>query len=266
MAGMKKQSSFLPVFFLFLILSTLVIFLSQERFLFGINFFQNALFPIEGVLFQVVHVPSGWFVDNKVAQLEAENRALIQKLVAMQKLQQDNAALFDQFQTTTIPSSRLLPATVIGEPEFIPGLTTAETMTLNKGKADGVHVGSTIVYKTNLIGLVTKTSDHASLVTLVSNKATSFTVKTSKTSAQGVLKGQGNGVMIMGNVLLPDTLRQNDIVLTNGSEDINGNGFPPGLIVGKIISVDKNPSSLYQSASVESLVNFSRLSTVFVME
>lgn len=266
MVGIKKQSSFLSVFFLFLILSAIVIFLSQERLLFGINFFQDTVFPVEGILFQVVHIPSGWFVDDKVAQLEEENRALIQKLVAMQKLQQDNAALFDQFQTTTIPSTRLLPATVIGEPEFIPGLTIAETMTINKGKADGVYVGSTIVYKTNLIGMVTQTADHASLVTLVSNKATSFTVKTSKTSAQGVLKGQGNGVMVMGNVLLSEMLRQNDVVLTNGSEDINGRGFPPGLIVGKIISVDKNPSALYQSASVETLVNFNKLSTVFVMQ
>lgn len=70
--------------------------------------------------------------------------------------------------------------------------------------------------------------------------------------------------MILDNVLLSETLKVGDVVLTNGDIDQNGKGLPPDLIVGKITSVDKNPSALFQKADVVSFVDFSKLSTLFV--
>jgi rod shape-determining protein MreC len=67
------------------------------------------------------------------------------------------------------------------------------------------------------------------------------------------------------NVVLSEKLEKDDLVRTKGDVDERGQGFPPDLIVGKIISVNKQPSALFQSAEVKSLVDFSRLSTVFVI-
>lgn len=257
---MQKRQNVLPVFGIFLVLSLFVFFILGK-----VTFFSSPLFALQGGIFQLIHVPSNLFADKKTNNLEAKNQDLMAQLAKLQQLEQDNAALRDQFQTTTIPAQHLVPAEVIGDPQFIPGVSNPEVLILNKGKADGVVVGDTVVYKTNLIGSITQITNHASLVTLASNKATSFTAKTSVTNAQGVLNGQGNGVMVLGNVVLAEKLQVEDTVVTGGSQDISGKGIPPGLIVGKIISVDKNPSSLYQSASVQSLVDVAKLSTVFVM-
>jgi cell shape-determining protein MreC len=53
--------------------------------------------------------------------------------------------------------------------------------------------------------------------------------------------------------------------LTNGDITLSGSGFPPDLVVGKITSVEKKPSSLFQKAEVESFINFSKITAVFVI-
>jgi cell shape-determining protein MreC len=55
------------------------------------------------------------------------------------------------------------------------------------------------------------------------------------------------------------------LVLTNGDVGLNGSGFPPDLIVGKITSIEKKPSALFQKAEVESFLDFSKITAVFVI-
>ena len=71
--------------------------------------------------------------------------------------------------------------------------------------------------------------------------------------------------MVLDNVVLSDTIENTDLVETKGDVDANGNGYPPHLIVGKILSVNKKTSALFQSALVGSLVDVSKLDVVFVM-
>ena len=66
------------------------------------------------------------------------------------------------------------------------------------------------------------------------------------------------------NVVLSDKLTVSDLVLTKGDIDL-GRGYPPDLIVGKIVSVDKKASSLFQSAQVISLVDITRVPIVFII-
>ena len=262
---MHKRQSFLPIFFLFLFLSLLVFFLSSHNLLFGQNVLENILFPIQGGLFKIIRLPSNLFQNSQLEQLQKENMSLRKQLVNFQQIQTEDKALHDQFETTSITSTHLLPADVIGDPQYIPGVNAPEVVILDQGNASGVKAGQAVVYEQNVIGLITKVAEHASEVTLVSNTATSFTAKTSGSNAQGVLTGQGNGVMVLGSVLLSDTLHVGDTVVTTGSQNLQGQGLPSGFIVGKIISVNKTPSSLYQSASVKSLVTVERLNTVFII-
>ena len=39
----------------------------------------------------------------------------------------------------------------------------------------------------------------------------------------------------------------------------------PGLIVGKIASVSKNPSDLFQKAEIQSNIDFTKIETVFIV-
>jgi len=178
---------------------------------------------------------------------------------------EDNKALRDQFETKNPISTNLIPAQVVGAPGFLPGITVPENYTIDKGEADGVSFGDAVVFKDNLVGRVVKTTQFLSSVQIVTNSSSLFTVKTLETNALGVIKGQGGGNLILDNVVLSETLKLGDMVLTKGDLDINGGGFVPDLIVGEITAISKNPSDLFQRAKIKSRVDFSKITKVYVV-
>ena len=129
-------------------------------------------------------------------------------------------------------------------------------MIIDKGSTDKIKEGDSIVYKDNLLGKVGKTSPHFSIVYLLNHKGISFTATTTKTEASGIVKGVGDAGIILDNTLLSDKLDQGDTVVTKDQ---------PILVVGKIISVNKKASNLFQSADIKSLVDTQKLKMVFVL-
>ena len=105
-------------------------------------------------------------------------------------------------------------------------------------------------------------SPNLSIVSIINNPSLSFTAKT-ENGAVGVVRGTGTGLNL-SNVLLSENIKSSELVLTKGDVNSDGIGIPQDLIVGKIISVEKNASDLFQKGKLESFVNFTTLSLVFV--
>lgn len=254
----KKVVSLLPSAVFFLLLS-LFLLMGEQKIVatisrFGIEqgatLLQNAVFA-----FSSPFLPENKQQEKALAVLS--NRA---KDVQEQKEMQ---ALRDQFEATSIPSVKLLPAKVIGFEGFLPGVSRPTQLVLDRGELDGVRIGQAVVIKNNLVGRIGKLTDHRSQVTLLTKSGWSFTGKTTKTNAQGLLVIEGGDVLLK-NVVLSDVLSKKDLVVTKGDEKINGTGFPPDIVVGEILSVDKKASALFQTAKVRSFVDIVGLSTVFV--
>jgi rod shape-determining protein MreC len=263
---MQKKSSFVPAFLIILILSVIIFVIFKAGFLKQIEPFTQVIFaPVQESIFKGFSFITSIGSNSKYQDLQNQNLALTKKLINQNKLTQDNNALRDQFETKTPKSINLIPAQVVGAPGFLPGISVPESYTIDKGEVDGIRMGDGVVFKDNLIGKVIKTTKFLSSVQLVTNSSFSFTAKTLETNALGVVKGQGGGNVILDNVVLSDTLKLGDIVLSKGSVDVGGNGFAPDLIVGKITAISKNPSDLFQRAKIESLIDFSRIDKVFVV-
>jgi len=94
-------------------------------------------------------------------------------------------------------------------------------------------------------------NSNLSSVTLLTNSSFLFTAKTLQTKRWSV-KGKAREV-ILDNVVLSDSLKKDDLVLTKGDVNAQNVGFPPDLTVGKIASVSKNPSDLFQKAEIQPL-------------
>ena len=116
------------------------------------------------------------------------------------------------------------------------------------------------------MGKISEVNYGFSKVSLLTNSSFSTTAKDLSTNAMGVAKGQGGGELILDNVVLSQDLKVGDLIVTKGDMDISGIGILPNLIIGKISSINKNPSSLFQIAKVKTLVNFSDLSKVFIVK
>lgn len=261
---MQRKENFLPVFLLVFIISAGILGLSLLGRTRGIEgFLQRISYSIEGRisnLFQNLPLISQ---NQNIKKLQEENMLLASKIIDQQKLERENQALLDQFQTAKPKSYILLPAKVLGMLNFIPNISNPSSLILDKGEADGIKVGYAVVFKNNLIGKVTKITSYLSKVDVVNNSSSSFTARTEK-GALGLIKGV-NDLMILDNVLMSDTLSKGDIVATMPNQNIDGAGVPSDLVVGKIISIDRNPSAIFQRAEVKSLLDFPSLSTVFIV-
>jgi cell shape-determining protein MreC len=263
---MREKERLVFTFFIFLSLSIIILALS----LFG-KLAEPQSFLEKGVSF-LPKITYGLFQGlplvsetKQIKKLKEENLALVSKLVDQDKLQKENAALLSQFQTPEPKSFDLLPAKVVGAPGFIPGIITPANLILDKGEKDNVRLGDGVVLKSNLIGRVNEVSSYLSKVDLVVNPLVTLSVKTIN-GATGIVRGAGGDKMTLDNVSASEILETEDFVLTNGNIDIDGTGIPPDLIVGKIRSIEKIPTAVFQRAQVESLINFTKLSTVFIIK
>lgn len=248
---MKRIKAVFPLFLLLLIISILILFFCQNPLTAGL---QTITLPIQRWAFMASSQPTT--ANSSMQQLQQENNQLRIQLAQMQEVQQDNQALHDQFQMTTPAPQQLLPADVVGLQQ--------STLIIDKGQEDNMHVGGIVVVNNNLIGTVSKITPHLSQVTLLTDPSISFTAESVKTNADGIVKSENGGIITFDNVVLSDKLEDNDIVVTKGSLNAQGQGYPPQLVVGKIVSIDKQASSLFQSAKIQSLVNISQLRMVFV--
>ncbi|OGH02234.1 MAG: hypothetical protein A2798_03880 [Candidatus Levybacteria bacterium RIFCSPHIGHO2_01_FULL_37_17] len=245
-------------FFILFISAVLIIVVSKFNLLnLATGVVQNVFAPAQTTLRNI-------FVKDE-SSAKQENLELASKLVEQQKLISDNKALKDQFQTVKVNSTYLIPAKIVGSPSFVPGLSVPEEFIINLGTEDGVKAGQAVVYKDNLVGIIKKANNSFSKVILVSASSFSLTAKTLSDSASGVARGKGGGQIIFENVLLSQRIAKDDLVVSRGSINQEGEGTAPNLIIGKIVSVNKAPSSLFQSAKIMPLIDFHALSTIFVV-
>jgi len=262
---MRKKERLVFTFFIFLVLSIIILVLSilgkliwPQSFLEkNVSFLPKTFYG----LFQRIPFVSE---SREIRKLKQENLAYVSKLVDQEKLQKENAALLSQFQTKDLQTLSLLPAQIVGASGFVPGITTPSNFILDKGARDNVNVGDSVVLENNLVGKIVKVSSYLSKADLITNTSVSFTAKTLN-GAIGVIKGAGEDKMALDNVLLSENINKEDLVLTKGDIQSDGRGIPPDLIVGKIQSIEKIPTAIFQRAEVKSFINFTKISTVFVV-
>ena len=261
---MPKRRSSIPVFVFFSFLSFFFYVLSYTPIGRGlISILDTAFQPLRSGVFSAYAATRG--EPSEVQRLKDQNAELLAKIASLESQQKDMQALRDQFQTTSPATSTLLPTRIIGLKAFLPGISAPEQIVIDKGSKDGVKTNDAVVYKNNLIGKVIVANDHVSLIDLVFRKGFSVTATTGETKALGISKGQSQGSILLDNVVLSDTLKKNDIVVTKGSTDSDESGIPPDLVIGKIISVDKKASNLFQTANVQPQIDVTRVSTLFIV-
>jgi rod shape-determining protein MreC len=259
---MQNRRNFWPVFLVVFLLCIAILVLSYfGKLKFLTSFLEKGTSAVQATAFGIFQKTPFVTEDAKIKELRDENLKLLSSLGFFEKLKKENQALSDQFQISYPKSSNLLRADVVGAPDFVPGVSVPNIFILNKGEKDNVEKGYSVVIKDNLVGIISQVSENLSKVDTVNNPAFSFTAKTENGAAGLII---GGSILTLDRILLSENLVKGDLVVTKGDVNSDGIGILPDLIVGKITSVEKNPSDLFQKAKVESFVNFANLSSVFI--
>ena len=118
-----------------------------------------------------------------------------------------------------------------------------------------------VVTNQGLIGRVSAVIADAARVQLVTDPSAAVNVRLQNADTDAVLIGSVTGDLGLEMISQDIEVQDGDVVLTSGL----GGDYPPDLLVGQLLNLRKRDYELFQQASVQSTVDFSRLEIVLVI-
>lgn len=192
-----------------------------------------------------------------------EQLAVEQNLnIQLMELRKENHRLREMLGFKRQTAYTLLPAEVVARDPS----QWFETITINKGHADGVQKDMAVVTSEGLVGSVFFVSKNSSRVLMLtdSRRAVSALVQRSREPGFiGIIEGypEKKGSLRMSNLSPEANIQPGDTVISSGL----GGVFPKGLVIGHVVEVGQDQYGLLQQALVRSSVNFNRLEEVFIV-
>ena len=188
--------------------------------------------------------------------LEQQVRALTQYIATHHS---DSLAM-EQCQKQALAGFKLIPAKVIQST-----INREDNLiTIDKGKADGIHEDMGVACGTGVVGVVYMASDHYSIVLPVINVNSNISVMIRKRGYFGFLhwKGTPSDIAYVDDVPRHARFALGDYVVTNGYSSI----FPPGIMVGKILHVFNSSDGLSYRVQLRLSTDFGKLRHVCVID
>ena len=184
------------------------------------------------------------------AQLRRENTAmqaeLLQAQVRLQKLSElsaENARLRGLLDTPLIIDGRMEIAEVIG--------TDADPLRhiiiINRGSANQIKVGQTVLDDKGIMGQVISVYPHSSRIMLLSDKEHSLSVRLESSGMRAIVTGTGDlGRLKMEYVPTSANIKVGDKVYSSGL----GQHFPAGYLVGSVSKVMRHNTGEFAQIDV----------------
>jgi rod shape-determining protein MreC len=192
------------------------------------------------------------------AELETQVSQLQAQLIEMQQRVNETeilAALVDFSRSN--PESTYKAATVIGR-DPSPFL---HYIIINRGSNDEILRGMPVVTNQGLVGRIDAVIADAARVQLITDPASAVNVFLQKADTSAILFGSVTGDMSLDMISQNATVESGDLILTSGL----GGGFPSDLIIGQVITVRTLEFELFQQATIQPAVDFTRLEIVLVI-
>jgi rod shape-determining protein MreC len=190
-------------------------------------------------------------LESQVSQLQAQVIELQQRVNETEIL----AALVDFSRTN--PESTYKAAAVIGR-DPSPFL---HYVIINRGSNDDIRRGMPVVTNQGLVGRVDAVIADASRIQLITDPASSVNVRLQNADTDAVLNGSVTGDVSLDMISQDVAVEAGDLILTSGL----GGGYPSDLIVGQVVNVRKLDFELFQQATIQPAVDFTRLEIVLVI-
>ena len=188
--------------------------------------------------------------------LEQQVRALTQYIAT----HHGDSLAMEQCQKQALAGFKLIPAKVIQST-----INREDNLiTIDKGKADGIHEDMGVACGTGVVGVVYMASDHYSIVLPGINVNSNISVMIRKRGYFGFLhwKGTPSDIAYVDDVPRHARFALGDYVVTNGYSSI----FPPGIMVGKILHVFNSSDGLSYRVQLRLSTDFGKLRHVCVID
>lgn len=155
------------------------------------------------------------------------------------------------------PENRYLAASVIGR-DPSPFL---DYVIINRGSDDGLRRGMPVVTQQGLVGRIAAVTADAARVQLITDPASNINVKLEPSRAQAVIRGEVSGEISLAMIPQSAPVEIGDLILTSGL----GGNYPTNILIGQVTGVRRRETDLFQSASVQPVVDFNQIEIVLII-
>jgi rod shape-determining protein MreC len=205
------------------------------------------------------HTFTNWkAVRNENLTLRADNERLSVQSLQVRETDQENRrlrrllALRDRMPLTTLTGE------IIGRE----GGGWSRSLTVNRGRADGISRQMPVIVPEGLVGRVAQVSSGASIVQLLNDPTSTVGAVVQRTRTPGLVEGEpGGGVRFKFMARDGAGVTPGDLVVTSGL----GTLFPKGIPVGRVTAIEDKGSALFHFAVLTPAVDFARVEEVLLL-
>lgn len=262
-----SKNVFLPIVIIFLIL---------------LFHYSGILTPVEGVISRGLNpVTSSFYswgtevknffgtssslegVQQEVKELRQENKRLIAENAELKSVKRENEKLREYLDFTQEKEFDQQLARVISQGAFISSRENQERILINKGEDHGIKKDMVVVSSQDIVvGKVEEVNNSTSEVRLVTNEDCELAATIqNKDGTMGITRGELGLTINMDYIPQTEEISIGDKVVTSGLEK----NIPPGLVIGEVKKVRSDSNEIWQTATIEPLVELDELTMVSVV-
>ncbi len=197
-------------------------------------------------------------LQQRNSSLESENARLQAQLIELQQQidqQKFESALLGYEKDHT--ENRYQAAEVIGR-DPSPFL---RYIIVRGGSDNGIRHGMPVVTEQGLVGRIAEVNAGASSVQLITDPSSAVNVHMQSVQKEAIMTGSVTGDLSLDMVPKDIKIPTGEVILTSGL----GGLFPANLMIGQVVSVHQKQNELFQTASVQPVVDFSSVQMVLII-
>lgn len=138
------------------------------------------------------------------------------------------------------------------------------TITINKGKKDGIEVDMGVISEQGLVGLVRAVSNNRAIIQPILNPDSRFSCKISDSNTPGTLIWEGEDPRYASLTDYPkfEKVEKGDTIITSGFSGF----FPEGILVGTVEDYKSQTNDNFYNIRVKLLTDFGSLKDVIIIK
>ena len=183
-------------------------------------------------------------IESDNVRLAADNLVLRLRQMRYESLEQENQRL----RAARESSARVVQRSMVAEIVRVDLDPFRQRVLVNKGSLAGVFRGQAALDANGVFGQVTRVGPLSAEVILISDPEHAIPVQVNRTGARTIALGTGrSGLLSLPYLSQKTDVNVGDLLVSSGL----GGVYPPGYPVGKITSVERDPSKPLLSIAAE---------------
>jgi rod shape-determining protein MreC len=195
-------------------------------------------------------------VKSENERLRSVNAELMLQVNRLREYGIVNTELKDMLSLKDTTSFPLIPAKIVSK-----ALTISQsTITINAGSNMGIKAGMPVVNDKGLVGIISTTSEDFSIAKTLRNRDLKLTVKDERSRVDGVMKWNGEN-LVMVNVPKTYDIEAGDRIVISDLSSVLSLPLPVGVVAG----LNHVETGIFNEVKINPYVDFVKTEYVFVL-